>query len=132
MRAPYLGDFLTQQTIRFLWDTNSGAGASIKRSVDGTVSVYKDNGGTQTVVGVADDDEFDGLVGIQGCIITATDGFYVVGSDYTVVLSAATIDGQVVNSVLAHFSIENRFTNVAQINRATVVGDGNAAPWDGA
>ena len=62
----------------------------------------------------------------------ATDGFYVTGSNYTVVLEAATIDGQVVNAVLAHFSIENRFTNVAQINKATVVGDGNAVAWDGA
>ena len=105
MSAPYLGDFKDQQTVHFIWDTTTG---------------------------VADSEQFDGLVGIHGCVITTTDGFYVTGSNYTVVLQGATIDGQVVNAVLAHFSIENRFTNVSQINGATVTGDGNAAPWDGA
>ena len=38
-------------------------------------------------------------------IDTSADAFYSTGADYSVVLSAATIDGQTVNSVLFSFSI---------------------------
>lgn len=108
--APYLGDIVEDATIRFIWSTNDSDGASITRATDGTVSVYKDLGTTQTVAGVSDAfEDFDGLTGIHGCSIdTSADAFYATGSDYTVVLSAATIDSQTVNAVLAHFSIENR------------------------
>ena len=108
MGAPYLGDFADQQTVHFMWDSSDSNGASITRSTDGTVSVYKDNGLTQTTVGVTDTEDFDSLTGIHVCTIATTDSFYVTGSNYTVVLSAATIDTQTVNAVLAHFSIENR------------------------
>ena len=108
--APYLGDIVEDATIRFIWSTNDSDGASITRATDGTVSVYKDLGTTQTVAGVYDTyEDFDGLTGVHGCRIdTSADAFYATGSDYTVVLSAATIDSQTVNAVLAHFSIENR------------------------
>ena len=132
MAGPYLGDYVEDETLHFMWDSSADDGASITRSTDGEVRVYKDNGVAQSTAGVADAEAFDGLTGVHGCVITATDGFYVTGSDYSVVLQGATIDGQVVNAVLAHFSIENRFTNVKKINDATVVGDGNATPWDGA
>lgn len=108
MSATYLGDFTDQQTVHFIWDTNDSAGASITRATDGEVRVYKDNGITQTTTGVTDTEDFDGLTGIHACTIATTDAFYVTGSNYTVVLSAATIDGQTVNATLAHFSIENR------------------------
>ena len=108
--APYLGDIVEDATLRFIWSTNDSDGASITRATDGTVSVYKDLGTTQTVAGVYDTyEDFDGLTGVHGCRIdTSADAFYATGSDYTVVLSAATIDSQTVNAVLAHFSIENR------------------------
>lgn len=104
----YLGDFRAGQTIRFLWSTNASDGTSITRATNGTVSVYKDNGVTQTTVGVTDTEDFDGLVGVHACSIATTDAFYVPGADYAVVLSAATIDGKVVNAVIGMFSIENR------------------------
>lgn len=105
----YIGDFVADATVRFMWDTSSAAGASITRATDGTVSVYKDGGVTQSVAGVTDTEDFDGLTGVHLCIIdTSADAFYATGSDYSVVLSAATIDGQVVNAVLGQFSIENR------------------------
>jgi hypothetical protein len=44
----------------------------------------------------------------------------VTGSDYFVVLSAATIDGQTVNAALAQFSIENRYLNEANIADAVL------------
>ena len=108
MSAPYLGNYNEDDTVYFVWNTNDVGGASIKRATDGTISVYKDLGVSQSTAGVTDDDEFDGVVGIQGCTIVLTDAFYVTGSDYAVVLSASTIDGQTVNAVIAHFSIENR------------------------
>lgn len=105
----YLGDIVEDATIHFLWSTNSAVGASITRAVDGTVQVYKDNGVAQSVAGVTDTEDFDGLTGIHACTIdTSADAFYATGSNYTVVLAGATIDGQAVNAVLAHFSIENR------------------------
>jgi len=113
----YLGDYKEDETVYFLWSTNESAGASVTRTVDGTVSVYKDNGVSQSVAGVTDTEDFDSLTGIHACTIDlSADAFYATGADYAVVLSAATIDGQTVNAVLAHFSIENRFTDVIKIS----------------
>jgi len=109
----YLGDFAEDATVYFLWSTNDGDGASITRSVDGTISVYKDNSTTQTTQGITDTEDFDGLTGIHLCTIdTSADAFYATGHDYHVVLSGSTIDGQSVNAILRQFSIENRFDEV--------------------
>lgn len=109
MSAPYLGNYIEDEIVYFLWSTNDSNGASITRAVDGTVSVYKDNGITQSVAGVTDTEDFDGLTGVHACTIdTSADVFYATGADYAVVLSAATIDGQTVNTTIAHFSIGNR------------------------
>ena len=109
--GPYLGDYLEDtQYLDFKWDTNDASGASITRAVDGTISVYKGNSDAQSVAGVTDTEDFDGLTGIHHLRIDlAADAFYEVGYDYSVVLSAATIDGETVNAVLATFSIENRY-----------------------
>ncbi len=112
----YLGDFPEDATVHHIWSTNDAAGASITRAVNGTVSVYKDNGVTQSVAGVTDTEDFDGLTGIHALTIdTSADAFYAKGANYTVVLSAATIDGQTVNAVLAHFSIENRSSSLKKL-----------------
>lgn len=105
----YLGDFAEDATVHFIWASYDSSGASVTRATDGTVSVYKDNGTTQSTAGVTDTEDFDTLTGIHACTIdTSADAFYATGANYTVVLSAATIDGQTVNAVLAHFSVENR------------------------
>lgn len=111
--GPYLGDYVEDATLDFIWDSNAKDGASITRATDGTISVYKANGTTQSVVGVTDIEDFDSLIGIHHLRIDlSADAFYVVGNDYNVVLSAATIDGEIVNAVLCSFSIENRFQEV--------------------
>ena len=106
----YLGNFSTSAVVDFKWNTNASSGASITRATNGTISVYKDNSTTQTTTGVTDTEDFDGLTGVHHCrITTASDGtFYSAASDFQVVLSGATIDGQTVNAVIAHFSILNR------------------------
>lgn len=110
----WLGDYKEDDTVYFLWSTNGADGASITRATNGTVSVYKDNGTSQSTAGITDTEDFDSLTGIHACTIDlSADAFYAVGADYAVVLSGATIDGKSVNAVLAHFSIENRFNETA-------------------
>ncbi len=117
----YLGDFPEDATVHFLWSTNDAAGASITRAVNGTISVYKDNGVTQSVAGITDVEDFDSLVGIHACTIdTSADAFYAKGANYSVVLSAATVDGQTVNAVLREFSIENRSDKLRKMNELSV------------
>lgn len=133
MSAPYLGDYTDDETVHFMWSSNDSNGASITRSTDGEVRVYRDNGVTQTTTGVTDTEDFDSLTGVHVCTIATTDSFYETAADFTVVLQGATIDTRTVNAVLAHFSIENRFmrgTNSASL--ASVVGalDDTAADGD--
>lgn len=109
----YQGDYAEDATLDFIWNSSDGSGASITRSTDGTVSVYKANGTTQSTAGITDTEDFDGLTGVHHVRIDlSADAFYAIGNDYMVVLSAATIDGQTVNAVLGTFSIENRFSEV--------------------
>lgn len=104
-----LGDRAEDSVIYFAWSTNDSDGAAITRGGDGTVSVYKDDGIAQSVAGITDTEDFDGVTGVHLCKIdTSADAFYAAGCDYCVVLAGATIDGQTVNAVLAVFSIENR------------------------
>lgn len=121
----YLGDYSEDATIDFMWNTTDGSGASITRATNGTISVYKANGTTQSTAGVTDTEDFDSLTGVHHCRIDlSSDAFYAVGNDYNVVLSGATIDGQTVNAVLKTFSIENRFD---EVDVTKISGDATAA-----
>ncbi len=120
MAGPYLGDFIEDATVNFIWDSNGADGASITRATNGTVAVWKDNGTSQSTAGVTDAEDFDGFTGVHACTIdTSADAFYATGSNYTVMVTGATIDGKTVNAVLAHFSIENR-TNTLLATAAAV------------
>lgn len=106
----YLGDYAEDSTLDFIWSSNDGSGASVTRATNGTISVYKGNSTTQSTAGITDTEDFDSLTGIHHVRIDlSADAFYATGNDYMVVLSAATIDGQTVNAVLAMFSIQNRY-----------------------
>lgn len=134
MSAPYLGDFPADQPVYFMYNTSDSDGASITRSTDGAVSVYKDNSDgssydqTQVTTGVTEDEDVDGLTGVHSVAITTTNEWYETGHDYTVVLSASTIDGQTVNAVLAHFSIENRYMRGTDGANTTVPDAAGTAP----
>lgn len=107
--AKYLGDYKEDDALFFFWDSNDRDGASITRGVNGEVRVYKDDGVGQSTAGVTDTEDFDGLTGVHHVKIDlSADAFYAKAADYTVVLQGSTIDTEVVNAVLATFSIENR------------------------
>ncbi len=122
MSTLYLGDYSEDATLSFLWDTNDSNGASITRATDGTVQVYKDGGVGQSVAGVTDTEDFDGLTGVHLCQIDLNaDAFYATGSDYNIVLNGAVIDTQTVNATLATFSIENRSgVNIQNVTTETI------------
>lgn len=123
----YLGDFKEDATVDFQWGTYDDNNASVTRATDGTVQVYKDNGVTQSVAGITDTEDFDSLTGLHACTIDlSADAFYSVGSNYTVVVAAATIDGDIINSPIAHFSIENRAPILA-IGTPIVIDSGTAS-----
>jgi len=106
----YLGDYTEDATLDFIWGSNDAAGAAITRATDGTISVYKANGTTQSTAGITDSEDFDGVTGIHHLRIDlSADAFFAKGNDYAVVLSGATIDGQTVNAPICSFSIENRY-----------------------
>lgn len=115
-----LGDRAENSIIDFLWSTNTTVGASATRTVDGEVRVYKANSTTQTTTGITDDEDFDVLTGVHHCRIDTSDAFYATGNDYSVVLQGATIDGKVVNGVIAQFSIENRFVGSLVLGSAGI------------
>lgn len=112
----YLGDFAEDATIDLMWSTNDRNGASVSPTVAGEIRVYKDNGVAESLAGITDARDFDtDQIGIHALTIDlSADAFYAIGSNYTVVLNGATIDGQAVNAVLAHFSIENQGVAVAK------------------
>lgn len=106
---PYLGDYKEDEIVTFLWDSVDRNGASITRSTNGTIEVYRDGNITQSIAGVQDTEGFDGATGRHLCVINlAADGFYAPVADFTVVLTGAVIDTRTVNVTIAHFSIENR------------------------
>lgn len=105
-----LGNFATTDTVRFLWNTYATDGASVTRSGDGTIRVYKDNSAVQRASssGITDTEDFDSLTGVHLCSINLSDdadpGFYAIGT-YTVVLAGSTIGGASVNTQIAWFRI---------------------------
>ena len=110
---PYLGDFALESTIHLMWDSRDTTGASVTRSTNGSIRIYKNDSTTQrsSSAGITDTEDFDGLTGVHHVEIDTGDdtdsGFYTNG-DYFVVLEGATIDSVTVNRVLAHFSLSNR------------------------
>ena len=61
----YLGNIAAGQTVTFLFSTNDGSGAAVAPTTAGTVSVYKDNGTTETTAGVTYTPSFDGVTGVN-------------------------------------------------------------------
>jgi hypothetical protein len=100
-----LGEQTEDSTFNFIWHTADRDGGSITRSTDGTISIYKDGGDTQSTTGIFNVEDFDSTAGIHLCTVVLTDSFYAAGSDYSIVLTGAVIDTISVDAVLAYFRI---------------------------
>ena len=117
---PYLGDFAAGASIFVPFHTFNSSGASV--TISGLavtdIEIYKNGSITQRAsdagYALVDTDgiDIDGITGIHGFTIDTSDntdsGFYAAGNDYTVVVSAITVDSQTVSFIAARFSIENR------------------------
>jgi len=112
----YLGDLTEDQTIDFKFSTHKADGTPITLAGTPVVKVYKANAtDSETATGVTLSVDFDSVTGLHNLRIdTSADAFYAVANDYSVVITAGTVDGvSVVGAVLATFSIENRFIEPA-------------------
>jgi hypothetical protein len=121
----YLGDFPTSAPVSFHWNTCDQTGASITRSTDGTLKLYKDGSPTErsSLSGVTQTEDFDAQTGVHYVKIDLSDntdaGFYAAGSEYSVVMTGMTIDTKVVSAVLAQFSIERAGGALALLKSGT-------------
>jgi hypothetical protein len=106
----YLGDFAAGATVRGTFQTRTKAtGAPITLAGSPTLAVYKDGNTTETTTGVVLTVDFDSRTGHHLYAITTTDSFYATGSDYRIVITAGTVDGESqVGVEVGSFSIENR------------------------
>ena len=108
----YLGDFAADTAqVDFSFNTRKADGTPVAL-VGGVVAVYKDDATTAlALTGECDRREVaTGQYNVT-VYITHEGSPFVAGSDYKVVLSAGTVDGtSVAGTVLAQFSIENRYT----------------------
>lgn len=108
----YLGDYAEDYaTLNFKFSTHKADGTPIALAGTPEISVYKANGTTQSTAGITLSTDFDGVTGLNNVLIDlSADAFYAVANDYQVVITTGTVDSvSVVGTVLAHFSIENRF-----------------------
>ncbi len=124
----YLGDFAASDTVEFSFNTRTSAGAPITLA-GGALAVYKDAGTTALTLSPAPvlDTDVGAVTGLHHVTLALTDSDLVAGSDYSIVLSAGTVDGtSVAGTVLAQFSIENRVVTAAAPSAATVAD----AVWD--
>lgn len=127
----YLGDFPTGSTVYVYFNTFSSVGASV--TITGLavtdIEIYKNGSTTQRASDAGytlldtDGIDFDGLTGIHGFSIDLSDntdaGFYAAGNEYTVVVSAVTVDSQTVSFVAAEFSIERSGGALALLKNGT-------------
>jgi len=108
----YLGDYAEDYaTLNFKFSTHKADGTPITLAGTPAVSVYKGNNTTQTTTGVTLTVDFDTVTGLHNVLIDlSADAFYAVANDYAVVITAGTVNSiSVVGTVIAHFSIENRY-----------------------
>jgi len=111
----YLGDYAEDYaTLNFKFHSRTLAQVPATLSGTPAISVYKANGTTQSTAGITLSVDFDSVTGLNNVLIDlSADAFYAVANDYQVVITTGTVNSvSVVGTVLAHFSIENRFNEV--------------------
>ena len=110
----YRGDFALNSIVRFSFNTRDTSGNPITLAGSPALAVYV--GGLTSVCNVlptisVDYNSVTGrhVVTVDTSVATSPTGFYAVGKDYEVVLTAGTVAGvSVVSTVVGSFSINNR------------------------
>lgn len=119
----YLGDFKAGKTVEFNYDTFLNGVPTTISAV--TVKVYKNQAtATEVTTGVTHSIDFDSNTGIHHVSVDLSSdaAYYAAGNEYSIIMTAATFGGASIRKVLAHFSIENRVVNWAQVaSQATAV-----------
>lgn len=116
-----LGDYATSTIVYGKFTTyRPSTGAPFTLAGTPALSVYKDNGTTQSTTGVALTVDFDSVTGLNHFTIdTSADGaFYSAGSNFDVVITTGTVD-----SISAVGAVVGRFTlNKVSALRPTTAG----------
>ncbi len=107
----YLGELIDGGTHDFKFTTVNSSGVPTQLAGSPSIGVYKDNNTAEDTTAPTLTVDFDGRTGLNHVRLVLTDGFYVVDTDYQVVITAGTVSGDsVVGYVVAQFSIANRET----------------------
>lgn len=107
----YLGDVAPSSIVDLKFTTVGTTGVPTQLAGTPVVSVYKDNGTTESTSGVTLTVDFDSRTGLNHVRIdTSADGtFYAAGSNFQVVITAGTVGGSsVVGYVVGQFSVNHR------------------------
>ena len=110
----YVGDFAAGSTVRVAFNTTTLAQVAATLAGTPAIAVYKNGTTTESTAGASLTVDFDSKTGLHHAVIdTSADGtFYAEGNDFSVVLSAGTVDGiSVASRVVGSFSLKNRLTN---------------------
>ncbi len=130
-----LGNIAVSQVLYFHFTTRQFSTGAPITSASLVLSVYKDDGVTQSTSGITTTflTGFDGVVGLVSVKIdTSADGtFYAAGHDFSVVVTTGTADSvSIVGEVVGYFSIANRSAAVSDKTGFSLSSGGVQAIWD--
>lgn len=114
-----LGDYAIGSAIDVHFTTHASSGAPTVLT-GGVISVYKTNSVTQSVAGVALTANFDSVVGLNHVRLTtsADATFYAAGCDFSIVLTAGTVDSvSVAGYVVGRFTLDRRVVETGYAER---------------
>jgi hypothetical protein len=108
----WLGDYAEDATVDFTFTSRQFSTGAPFTLASGALAVYKANSDAQSTAGITLTANFDSVTGLNHVRIDlSADAFYATGADYSVVLTAGTVDSvSVVGETVGTFSIEHRFT----------------------
>ncbi len=120
----YLGDIAVSQILYTKFTTTApSTGAPTTLSGSPVISIYKDDGDTESTSGITLTVDADSRTGMNKLKIdTSSDGtFYATGHDFQIVITTGTVSGvSAVGYVVGEFSISNRVSNVTKWNGTAV------------
>lgn len=126
--VPDFGHWPASSTVIMPWNTNGADGASITRSTNGTIKIFKNGSATEraSANGVTDNEDFDSATGAHLLTIDTSDnsdaGFYAAGSVYTVAITGATVDTKTVNAFIGQFRLGPAPVNAIQVGGTAQTG----------